>query len=174
MLTPEQTAEMAALKAERADLARIIRAPIRLGDVAARMMQLERAAERAEARALADAASPGWRERLAAAEAELAAATAEDTRLYDDAAMRAQAAVIPVEYRTNSLPGRIGEIAPGLAGLVPPVSSDPVRAMAGMHRTISLRRVESLRSYPARLARATGRPPDPATEAPTRRRIPGL
>ena len=82
MLTPEQTAEMEALKAERAELERIVRAPKRLGDVAARMMQLERAGQRAEARALADAVSPGWRERLAAAEAELAAATREEDRLF--------------------------------------------------------------------------------------------
>jgi len=73
------------------------------------------------------------------------------------------------------LQNRIGHVAPGLAGLVPEVGTDPVRGMAGLRRTISLRRVESLRSYPARLAAAKAAPPpDPATEAPTRRRIPGL
>ena len=83
--------------------------------------------------------------------------------------------MLPVEYRKGSLPGRIGEMAPGLAALVPEVSTDPVRAMAGMHRTISLRRAESIRSYPARLAAAKAAPPpDPAEEAPTRRKIHGL
>ena len=177
MLNEQQAAEMEALRAERAELERIIRAPRRLFEVAGRLTQLERAGQRAEARALADSIAPGWRERLATAEAELAAATAEDTRLFGAAAAKAQAAVIPVEYRTNSLPGRIGEMAPGLAGLVPPVGTDPVRAMAGMHRTVSLRRAESLRSYPARLAAADAAPPieaDPAEEAPKRRRIHGL
>jgi hypothetical protein len=62
-----------------------------------------------------------------------------------------------------------------MAALVPEVGTDPHRGMAGLHRTISLRRVESLRSYPARLAAAKAAPPpDPAEEAPTRRRIAGL
>jgi hypothetical protein len=137
---------------------------------------LERAGQRAEARALADSIAPGWRERRATAEAELAAATAEDTRLFGAAAAKAQAAVIPVEYQGNTLPGRIGEMAPGLAALIPEVGTDPVRGMAGMRRTIALRRAEALRSYPARLAAAEAAPPeaDPAEEAPRRRRIPGL
>jgi hypothetical protein len=175
MLTPEQAAEMAALEAERAEVERIVRAPKRLGEIAARMMQLERAGQRAEARALADSIAPGWRERLAAAEAELAAATAEDDRLFAAANAKAQAAVLPVEYRKGSLPGRIGEMAPGLAALIPEVGDDPVRAMAGLHRTISLRRAASLRTYPARLAAAKAAPPpDPAEETPKYRRIPGL
>ena len=175
MLTPEQTAEMAALEAERAEVERIVRAPKRLGEIAARMMQLERAGQRAEARALADSIAPGWRERLAAAEAELAAATAEDDRLYAAAAAKAQAAVFPPGYPAGTLPDRLGHVAPGMAGMVPEVGTDPVRGMAAMHRTISLRRAESLRSYPARLAAAKAAPPpDPAEEAPTRRRIPGL
>ena len=175
MLTPEQTAEMAALKAERADLERIIRAPKRLGDVAARMMQLERAGERAEARALADSIAPGWRERLAAAEAELAEATREETRLFAAAAAKAQASVFPPGYPAGTLPDRIGHVAPGMAGIVPEIGTDPQRGMAGMHRVITLRRAESLRSYPARLAAAKAAPPpDPAEETPKYRRIPGL
>ena len=175
MLTPEQTAEIAALEAERAEVERIVRAPKRLGEIAARMMQLERAGQRAEARALADSIAPGWRERLAAAEAELAEATREETRLFAAAAAKAQAAVFPPDYPEGSLPGRLGHVAPGMAGMVPEIGTDPQRGMAGMHRTISLRRVEALRSYPARLAAAEAAPPpDPAEEAPTRRRIPGL
>jgi hypothetical protein len=166
---------MAALEAERAELERIIRAPKRLGEIGGRMMALTRAGERAEARAMADAIAPGWRERLATAEAELAAATAEEDRLFAAANARAQASVLPVEYQGSSLPGRIGSLGPGLAALVPPVGSDPPRAMAGMKRGIAFRKAEALRSYPARLAAAKAAPPpDPATEAPTRRRIPGL
>jgi hypothetical protein len=175
MLTPEQTAEMAALEAERAEVERIVRAPKRLGEIAGRMMQLTRAGQRAEARALADSIAPGWRERLATAEAELAEATAEDTRLFAAANAKAQAAVLPVEYRKGSLPGRIGEMAPGLAALVPEIRTDPVRSMAAMRRGIALRKAQAIRSYPARLAAAEAAPPpDPAAEAPTRRRIPGL
>ncbi len=173
MLTPEQAAEMEALKAERAEVERIVRAPRRLGEIVARLSQLERAGERATARALADSAAPGWRERLAAAEQELAAATAEDDRLFAAAASKARATVFPPDYPEGSLPGRIGQVSPGLAGLIPAVGSDPPRAMAEMRRGIALRKAESLRSYPARLAAAKAAPPeaDPAAEeAPRRRR----
>ena len=174
MLNEAQAAEMEALRAERLEVERIVRAPRRLGEIAARMSQLERAGERAEARALADQIAPGWRERLAAAEAELAAATAEDDRLFAAANAKAQAAVLPVEYQGDNLPGRIGQVSPGLAALIPEVGTDPHRAMAGLNRTIALRKAESLRSYPSRLAAAEAAPPPPAPApeaAPKRRRL---
>jgi hypothetical protein len=174
MLTEAQAAEMAALKAERAELERIVAAPRRLQFIFGRLAQLERAGERAEARRLADEIAPGWRERLAAAETELAAATAEEDRLFAAANAKAQAAVLPVEYQGGTLPGRIGTMAPGLAALIPAVGSDPPRAMAGMRRSIAIRKAEALRSYPARLAAAKAAPPPEAPapeEAPTRRRF---
>jgi hypothetical protein len=176
MLNPEQAAEMAALNAERAELERIVAAPRRLQFIFGRLSQLERAGERAEARALADSIAPGWRERLAAAELELATATREEDRLFAAANAKAQAAVVPVEYQGRSLPDRIGTVSPGLAALIPAVGSDPPRAMAGMRRGIAIRKAEALRSYPARLAAAEAAPPpaEPAAEAPKRRRIHGL
>ena len=169
MLTTEQAAEMEALKAERVEVERIIRAPRRLGEIVARLSQLERAGERAEARRLADQISPGWRQRLELAEAELAHATEESDRLFQAAAARERAAVFGPEYPTGSLPDRIGEVAPGMAALVPEIGRDPVRGHGRdeAHRPPC---AGSSRSRPTQADSPRHRRPNPAAEEAPRRR----
>ncbi len=148
-MTPDEiTAEVAALRSEQAQLEAVIRAPQRLSEVATRMRQLEQAAERAEARALADEIAPGWRDQLAAAEAAFAEA---------DLGFRVQQSAVLARERKAQ---RIADKRPGSSGMVVDMVGTVLidrRAttelnIADERRRAALARVARLRALPAALA----------------------
>ena len=153
-MTPDEiTAEVAALRSEQAQLEAITRAPHRLSDVATRIRQLEQAAERAEARRLADEIAPGWRDQLAAAEAAFAAANREYERRYRALIAREREA----QRASAGRPGRSGMVV-DMAGmvLVDRRKTDELN-IAEMRMQSAKARVERLRGLPAAVAREAER-----------------
>ena len=147
----EIAAEIASLQRQRVELEEITRAPQRLAGVVSRIGQLQKAAERAEARELAERIAPGWQDRLRVAEAALRDAEAAATATFVAAADRARTHV-------ETFPAGVqlaGEHIPlDMAGIIPPSQTDPPRLIAEMRRDQAAAEVRARRTYPARLAQA--------------------
>jgi len=146
-------ARRAELDAEEARLLEITMAPTRLQEVRSEKLLLESAITRAQHEALADDATGGkWRITFAESEAAAKEADAEAALRDNAAAVKARVEVVPEGQQLGN--GRIGHIGPGLAGLIPPESADPERALAHMKRRIAHARLRRVASFPERLAQA--------------------
>jgi hypothetical protein len=173
MLSEAQTTELEALKTERLSLERIIDARRRLARVIERQAHLERAGARAEFRAAAEAAQPGYHEQVAEAQAAYDAADAAYTRLLTSAGTRAQEAIVPAKRRALG-GGRLGSMGSHTVGMIGRDSRvAPQLAILAQSRSDALTRLQELKRIPSRLEQEAAVPP-PIVEAPTRRRIPGL
>jgi hypothetical protein len=169
MLNQAQTSELEALKTERVELERIINAQRRLMIVIERMSHLERAGVRAEFRAVAEAAQPGYHEQVAEAQAAYDAADAAYTQLLTSAGARAQEAVVPANRR--ALGGdRIGSMGSHSVGMIERDSrAAPQLAILAQVRSDALNRLQELKQIPSRLEQEAAVPP-PLVEAPQKRR----
>ncbi len=169
MLSETQAAELEALKAERVELERIIGAQRRLMTVIERMSHLERAGVRAEFRAAAEAAQPGYHDRVAEAQAAYDAADAAYTRLLNAAGTRAQEDAVPAKKR--ALGGdRLGSIESHSVGMIGRDSRvAPQLAILAQSRSDALTRLQELKRIPSRLEQEAAVPP-PIVVTPQKQR----